>query len=132
MAGLAQSGARTQSRIGKTPQLVQRVLDVSAGLAQNRREMFRRAFGMWLWLLYVASIGLLGLTHHHHERATTGHDAHCEACVWQLNAVTDTPVTCTLIAGETVESLVIEPSIISISTPFCALSASRAPPLASA
>lgn len=81
-----------------------------------------------LGMLYLAAGLLASLGHHHHDASNTP-DRDCAACVWQLNAATDVPITVTVIWTVAVESPVPVPAAIELPHFLSLASASRAPPM---
>ena len=80
-------------------------------------------------LLYLSVALFVGEVHHHeHERGPVGEHEDCAACQWQLNAVTDVPITVPLILGCLQETPLQVYDFISYSAPSFSFSPSRAPP----
>jgi len=92
--------------------------------------MTRRLTTLLLTLLYVSVAVWVGVVHHHEHG--TDHPDECAACVWQLHAVADLPITTTSIEVWLVETPLPHSVTASLPAQFVPTSASRAPPVMSA
>jgi hypothetical protein len=79
-------------------------------------------------LLYLSVALVLGVVHHHEHKPGPSHHDDCAACVWQLSATTDVPLTFVPLfftpcvrAASAAKSVAIPPL-------FAVATASRAPP----
>ena len=78
-------------------------------------------------LLY-ALLALPGMVEHHHADGRPGSHQDCAACVWLLNATTDTPVTVVSVARPVTTPHLLTPQPVLVSAVFLIATASRAPP----
>ncbi|HZL37547.1 MAG TPA: hypothetical protein VFC78_19670 [Tepidisphaeraceae bacterium] len=84
-------------------------------------------------LLYMSAALVFGALHHHEHTDASGHDDHCAACHWQLEAKTVAPKCPVVMPLLTVTWVrVIIPVSVQAETPFISSTASRAPPVTSA
>jgi hypothetical protein len=88
--------------------------------------MIRRLTTLLVTLAYLGVVTWIGLIHHHEESACDSDQ--CAACIWQIQAVTDTPAVATAVQVHSIETLVASPTTASVPAQFVPTSASRAPP----
>jgi hypothetical protein len=94
--------------------------------------MKKRALNTLVGLLYLSAALLSGLLHTHHTHAGPFGSDDCAACHWQLTAATDVPAPMIVAMSVVCEFSMPQPVIVTLATVLFPLTASRAPPVASA
>jgi hypothetical protein len=94
--------------------------------------MSKRFLNTLVALLYLSAALLSGLLHTHHAHAGPSGDDDCAACHWLLTAATAVSAPIIVAIPVVSEFSVPHPVIVTLATVLFPLTASRAPPLASA